>query len=470
MNDNIQITVERDAEGKPFVSFKSPLGVDAIATKYRRFHDIAEFLTFAGIKTAVFEHVTSKLRNVPPPSCEINIDEEQSKDQQSSENIVNRNYSKVYAKVRNEAIWKYTRVPQKQFMKLVNGKMYEAFVKTIPEPLRMKLCYGRNGFSTLKVNKVLSTLPILEQAHVDKQTHLMPFLMSSRRTPQELKVILGKGLWKKLCANTYSRNRALAESSSIDYWQHNDMQHGDFKREIGFLNTVPTSLLKYTSYSHGTLDWLRVNCKGIWNKPADLKRQADIFRDTARMLSAETATQSESDLQVKMINWSCKRVQEEHDLATKRTFARRYSKDQYNWSNHVHIGPFSFEGYLVTPLFNSYDIAQEGQAMQHCVGSYAYQSQRGDYIVFSVTKDGERHSTIGMFMTLELANYYQREPIPSFFLEANQDISAMKVEVKTKAIVLKVEFQQQYKKFNRLLDPDDKAHAIPSFIERMINT
>lgn len=471
MLDNIQITVERDAEGKPFVSFKSPLGVDRTEYKYRRFHDMNEFLAFAGIKQQVYEHVTHKLRGVPSPVEVIEFNREPTVEETEAVKQRKDNYNAKYAKLKNEAIFKYTRVPQKEFLKLINGKMFEAFVKPIPELIKLKLCFGRNKLSMDKVNKVIKALPLLSQAYADKQTNILPFILHTNKSPKELKEMLGKGLWKRVCSNTFSRNKAIIEASSVNHWMHLGEFSPAFKKELTHLVTVPTSLLKYGGYSSNTINWLKTNCKGIWNRPADIKRQADFFIDTARMIAQETEG-DQTEIQVKMLNWSVKRVNDEHEAATKRIFNKRFSKDRYHWADLVPIGPFMYEGYLVTPLFDSYSIAEEGEAMQHCVGSYAYQSQRGDYLVLSVTKDGERHSTIGMFLTLETHDYYAYPAMdrPTFMVAGTMIHKDTKVERKTKVISLKAEFQQQYKRFNRLLDPDDKAHEIPAFISRMINT
>lgn len=62
----------------------------------------------------------------------------------------------------------------------------------------------------------------------------------------------------------------------------------------------------------------------------------------------------------------------------------------------VPLGPFSFGEYVVTPLSTTGEIVMEGAAMRHCVAGYANSAKTYRYLILSVTKDGQRSSTIGM--------------------------------------------------------------------------
>jgi PcfJ-like protein len=60
------------------------------------------------------------------------------------------------------------------------------------------------------------------------------------------------------------------------------------------------------------------------------------------------------------------------------------------------VGEFEF-----VPIDNRADLYREGQAMHHCVASYADQVQADQVYIFSVRKDGERLATIALGRTPE---------------------------------------------------------------------
>lgn len=47
---------------------------------------------------------------------------------------------------------------------------------------------------------------------------------------------------------------------------------------------------------------------------------------------------------------------------------------------------------LTTPA----QMIEEGRSQHHCVASYIPNVEEGDYLVYSITKNGERYSTFGM--------------------------------------------------------------------------
>jgi hypothetical protein len=137
-----------------------------------------------------------------------------------------------------------------------------------------------------------------------------------------------------------------------------------------------------------------------------------------------------------MLAWSVKRLKTEHEAYIKRSFLEKYSDRPFDWADKLNIGQFSYKGFEVTPLLSELEIGVEGQSMQHCVGMYAISSAKQKYLVFSVKKDGERYSTIGIRTTA--------------------------VDDK-----LQVAFDQHYMKYNQQVQ-DEIANEIPSFIIQSI--
>ena len=58
---------------------------------------------------------------------------------------------------------------------------------------------------------------------------------------------------------------------------------------------------------------------------------------------------------------------------------------------------FSFGDYNAVKIKDYYSLVDEGNAMRHCVASYSYEMNEGDYIVYSIIDSkGKRLSTLGI--------------------------------------------------------------------------
>jgi hypothetical protein len=471
--DTIQITVCHSPDGSPYIE----CGDQVIATKYRRFHDIKECLSFLCIKQYVDEYVEKGLKGFVWDTRGTDVcfdDDLQASPAELKAAKGNRAaYNALYKKLYNEAIFKKTHVPQQLFIKLMNGKMFEAFVKPIPVEIKKRLCHGKGGkLSTDKVNNVIRVLPLLVQADADKQYNLLPLIMLFGKSPKEIKEHLGKGLWKRLCANTFSRNKAIcdyARGVTRDPYRAFNF-NDDIEALLRESTNVPTTLLRYDHPVY-TLQWLGNSSKGKWKDSIEIKRRADLFRDTLRMkLPFGAPIKDVEKLELKMVKWSYRRLFEEHEIETHKAHAAKYSDKEYFWTKYVPIGQFMYDGYLVTPLFNSRAIGMEGHTMHHCVGSYAQLSERGDYLVFSVTKDGIPHSTIGMYMNMEFTKAPEYPMLgPLELYNSSIDVAKLEVKIIDKLVHLSVHFQQMYGMYNSKIDENDPAKQLPTFIENILN-
>ncbi len=336
----------------------------------------------------------------------------------------------------NRAVFSITHVPQRSFVKLVQGKLFQAFVKPIPEKIKLKLCFGPGGaLSTRRIKAVHKALPLLVQAVEDKQDNILPYILHFNKPPEELKKLFGKGLWKQVCGISFSRNKAIV--SYIDGQPVSAASDRDkfyvaiIKRAI----EIPTTLLNHfvSKYHSGDeLLYAKLHCKGQWGVSKVLQDIFTIYRDTADMRKRYDGKDSAG-----MLAWSVKRLKTEHEAYIKRSFLEKYSDRPFDWAEKLNIGQFSYKGFEVTPLLSEMEIGVEGQSMQHCVGMYAKRSADGHYLVFSVKKDEMRYSTIGLRMSM------------------GTDWSTS------------VAFDQHYMKYNQYVE-DEIANEIPSFIIQSI--
>ena len=399
MNSQILVNIGFEND-RPFVQIG-----DEKFFQYRKFRDIKELLKAIKRMDAIHSDVSKEI--------------------EAARNGSVKGYAAIYKKEYNKAVYELLRCSQSKFMKLVRGKMFEAFIKPIPEDIRMKFCFGATGrLHMVRVKRVTSSLSLIKQARDDKLEHLIPLIMVFQKSPAEIKKLVGSATWKRLCKNTVSRNKALMT------YLENVTRHQEIEHRASLLSKIldiPTTLLN-SSIDPEVALYLKNNFKGKWSKPGELRREIDMFSDTKRL---------SYNMFDKMYLWSPRRVAEEHEKLVRKAYASKYSATTFKWADQLPIGAFCYGGYEVTPLLSAADIGMEGAAMRHCVGGYADLSANGEYLVFSVKKDGMRYSTIGMHMGLNKQMH--------------------------------VSFNQQYKRYNERLLPEDIANEIPKFIEEMIN-
>jgi hypothetical protein len=225
----------------------------------------------------------------------------------------------------------------------------------------------------------------LKQALEDSQDNLIPIIFYTKKPPKILEDEFGKGSWKALCKNTKTRNRYIAE-----------ILYHTFAHDKGELLKVlvqtPSSLLKVFKRSYSVdgdfLKYATKYLKGSWGNKREITRVWHTFRDTRR-LSAQ--------LTLRMpLNLLPRNLQKHHDLLSERILARRYSPDIFSWISNY---PLYFEdsGLSANVLKSPQEIASEGAAMHHCVGSYAEVVYNKKYLVISIKdSSGERYSTLGL--------------------------------------------------------------------------
>jgi hypothetical protein len=167
----------------------------------------------------------------------------------------------------------------------------------------------------------------------------------------------------------------------------------ELKEALQALNSLPSALIR--PYNLGLsefsgLTWVKDNLKGKWSKRKEVQDSLNLFHDTVRMLK-----QLERD-PATALKWSARRLKEEHDNISRELLMKSHSDKRFSWLDTLPIGNFCYGEFEVQILDNALAMKMEGQAMSHCVGSYADEVKRGTYLTFSVLKKGERSSTIGL--------------------------------------------------------------------------
>lgn len=257
--------------------------------------------------------------------------------------------------------------------KIFHQLMNCAFLDNLDKELVKKLCvdrYGNGKFSLnpSKVNSLIQNYELVQQCKKDGILNITPFVLRYSMTPKELKEYFGSELWKSLCKNTLYRNKLVCPSK-------HDIATPD---SVKLRNKVASSVYKNLNPIGYYLDfaqWYTKYCKGKYGNKREITSWLHLFQVTDKTVNVQ--------------NWSPRRLKEEH--------ARKYSKGKFNWLSSTTL-PLELEhkNFKAKLLESKFEVAQEGTEMQHCVAGYAPRCEAGNYAVYSITKDGEKYSTLGL--------------------------------------------------------------------------
>lgn len=258
-----------------------------------------------------------------------------------------------------------------------NKLQLKVFVAPVYDILK-KVAFSGRGFSQVHLKKIHKNLPVVRQVYNDKLYNILPVVVEHEESPQQLKKEL-KGAWKVIANNSLNKNKALANAAK---------RHQDLNR-LQKLAHLPTTVLK--NFNHAgieELEYIALHFKGMWNKTVDINNQLYILRDTIRM-----ANKLGENVNLK---WTPRRLKEEHDRMAREITARKYSKDQFESTKNISVKSISIGDYTAVLLESAFDVAEEGNVMGHCVAGYADHVREGNYLVYSVMKNGQKVSTIGI--------------------------------------------------------------------------
>ena len=381
-----------DKDGNPYVWIGAinPETDGSKITRYCRFRSIKELLKAYGLYEDVLSRVRAKVIGAPVEEPKLLGLTEELKKKASP-------YAAAYAKAFNKEVYTLLGLPSKKFLGIVNGKFYEAFVKDIPKKVRSNFCIDFSGKPCHKMVEVINSIyPLMKETYDDGNMHILPFVIAFKKTPAELRKAFGKGLWKTIANNTLHRNKIW-----VNYVRRNRPSDRCISSTIisaaKASRFIPTTLLKYASTSPYSLPYLALHCKGSWSNARLMYSQINNFEGVERMLRH---LDREYDGK-RLLKMSPQRLSEEHERLVVLVNAKKASDANFQWLKTSSLTSFGYDGYEVELLDSELKIVEEGQAMHHCVAAYSSSCARGEYVVFSVKKDGKRYRTLGMHRSLE---------------------------------------------------------------------
>lgn len=324
---------------------------------------------------------------------------------------------------------------------------------------------GVTGFS----DNFIKMMEHVWQADSDGNNNITPLMVYMSMTPDELKRVLGKGLWKSLCKNTYSRNLKLCKalpSRVVGFdLTHNCETVKSYLREG---NKAPTTLIsgvvigrsEYGDagfHTRTALPWFlnvaksqkangipyKKTLSNIWKRQdcGEMSLRSMIY-DTRR-LQAEVQVALQIEIPEINPNWSVRRMKEHHDMLMVRSIEARHMgtlMENEKWGNMMSAdvsdlyketsGVFNFYEWKILTTYKG--ITQEGVEQHHCVGAYAKDALNGTYTVVSIHGGGKR-STLG----LNRDKNSGRVRLQQHYMACNKAVTEDLVEVAEK-VVLKI--------------------------------
>ena len=297
--------------------------------------------------------------------------------------------SKRYLKEEAKKFYEQHGILATSVVKIARGIVYNEVYKQFPE--WYKLCRTTSWAPLGYRFEYLETEELLQQCRKDGIANIIPIVAYFKKSPQELKKALGETTWKKLCKNTYSRNRLLF------------MQSNARLTPVEW-NTLPSTILKSrTHFAPEVYSWL-IRTQGLplknYSKVYNIQREASIYIDTQLMCIGAGETFNP--------NWSKRRMREEHDrlsrmqqeIANRRKaehnaeYAKLLKVDFRELHKGLEVMEFD-SGVVAVPLVNMQQVQEEGSKMHHCVGGYASMCAKGEYLVWHLTK-GDVETTLGI--------------------------------------------------------------------------
>lgn len=251
---------------------------------------------------------------------------------------------------------------------------------------------------------------LFQQILDDDLKNILPLVFYFKETPKTLRQKLGKGLWKRLAAQTFHRNNLIARNiASIMggvevYWD----QEGGFwektKKLLLLMEKLPSTLLANKSYmhywksyrEHPEYDYVTEKFREII--PMTQINHATLMlmlqktrriQDTARM-----AAQLEEKFDMRKYDLDSFEIL--HDKFTEMINERQYSKEIIACLDRIEPKSIEFGDYEIKILQSRYDIHVEGKELRHCVAGYGAAVAQGQYLVCSITCKGKKVSTLGL--------------------------------------------------------------------------
>ena len=297
--------------------------------------------------------------------------------------------------------------------KRINAFMKERVFDAAPNCNKLLFKGAKRGVGTLWDR--FEYEEIAAQCKKDGIENVIPVVVKFGMTPQELKKEFGKSTWKKICKNSYTKNRTIihaippAASNITDFANFVEVpftltksaytyRHKDLWKHMRNSGLPMKAFVKGKMYGYPDIASSRNK-----EQQQEAKKIVDIYMDTFRM--------SQHLNQPFNPEWSARRMHEEHERLMQ--MQRDILRKQKAAVNSVRFDEFQklpvveYNGVVADPLLTRAEVIAEGEMMRHCVGGYASLCAQGAYVVYSLHKDGQR-TTLGISRhktTYEKANH-----------------------------------------------------------------
>lgn len=289
-------------------------------------------------------------------------------------------------KANKEFTEKYGITPN-NFKKCFNAIMKKLWVEPIERHV-MRFGFTSSGkINYCTVDAIWKVKDKLDQCEKDGTENIIPFVIKTGMSPQELKEYFGKSVWKKITKQSMSRNRYIAPKvgrRDVDLLSAMAMPSHVLKR--GMMLNLPWNDCGEWVISNGIYKTI----KGSRYEHRDLNKWTDLYTDTKRMAGQLGKNFSST--------WSPEKMKQKHEEFIKLIMLKKYSPTPFEHLVNFKLKEVEEDGVKAVICDSALDIHQEGEVMHHCVGSYANYVAEGRYLVYAFSVNGERSSTLGIWV------------------------------------------------------------------------
>lgn len=288
--------------------------------------------------------------------------------------------------VNKEFTKKYGMTPT-TFSKMHNKLVTDLWIDPVRE-LSKRLCFDNSRRpKEYLMHKLHDNLPAIKQAQEDGIDNVIPLLMATGSSPEQLKKDLGKSLWKSLCKNSFTRNSHIAKLvMRLPHYYGNNLK---------LLNSFPSKYLKKGGRFY--LDFTEASLWVVNNNLYDNTYDSPYRRHSGFIhLYGDTETMSKQLGKPFNKSWTLAQMERKHEEYTQLVNLRKFSPERLDSLEGIKVVEGSLNGYEYKLLDSRLLIANEGSEMRHCVASYIERVVSGRYLVYSITKEGKRSSTLGI--------------------------------------------------------------------------
>lgn len=290
-----------------------------------------------------------------------------------------------------------------------------------------QFAYTGGGKFSVDINAVFNIWDLKDeiiQAKEDGLESLIPFIVHWGITIPEAKNRVGKGVWKRLCKNSKTRNHLIAKN-------HRNGGADEVKSLMG----VPSTVLKKgcLRFDAKTLSILskHFKAKDIVQSKVECVRFANVIVDTVRM---------SSDLDVKYNpEWSMRKWIEKHEEFSREVLSRQYPDEVYDCFKDVpeRLRYVHCEGITAELVQTPLRLHQEGSYMKHCAGSFNEMIGMGTYVVYHLSGDGVSSTTLS-FTKLREAGWHPHQHYGACNSASDVTQSHLKLEREIKKLLNEV--------------------------------